>query len=654
MVGGNPAPLPLDQGEQDPVTLNLVNAPIDVAAKSVLGDTLKLNYSIDPAVSGKVTIQTSTPISRPELIKLFQHALAANGATIVRNGSSFRLVTVEQARNGPVRVQVEARQGEAAEAAGEQIGASMRVVPLKYVAASQMQRILEPMVGKSSIVSVDDERNTITLAGDSQEIASILNTVSIFDVDMMKGKSVQGVAVRAPPEAIVADLKAIFGTDKGGMKGMVQFLPNERLKSILVVSAQRDYLAKAEMWIKRLDARAQGNDRQLFTYKVQNRSAKELVAIINEMFSSSRTDTASRNVAPRYQQADLQSAEASQPAAGQGISLGQGTAPGPAAEGAPASSPAGMGSGDGERVRVTADEGKNALLILATGSDYRRVVNIIRNLDVAPKQVLIEATIAEVSLNDNLKFGVRWYFQGKRASYQFTDAAAKVFGSVFPGFSYAWQAANVQATLDALNQITSVNIVSAPSLMAVENKPATLQIGDQVPIVTQSATGVLAAGAPVVNSVSYRDTGVILSITPRINDGGRVLLDIQQEVSSVSSTTSSNIDSPTIKQRKVRTTVMVNDNEAVVLGGIIQAEANTDHTQVPIVGDIPLLGNAFKSKSDTAAKTELLVLITPHVVYDPSEARAITDEYRARLNIALPSRRSVSHSLGRTLEKVLE
>lgn len=651
--GSSPLALPEELSSGGPVTLNLSNAPIDAAAKAVLADTFKLDYSIDPGVSGKVTIQTSSPISRSDLVRLFQNALAANGAAIVRNGSVYRIVTTEQARSMPGPVQVGGAQSGSS---GAQIGAGMRVVPLKYVSASQMQRILEPMIGRSSIVATDDERNTITLSGDGQDIDTVLRTISIFDVDIMKGKSVLAVTVRAPPDAIVADLKGIFGADKGGMKGMVQFLPNERLKSILVVSSQPAYLAKAEMWIKRLDSRAQGNDKQLFTYKVQNRPAKELVDIINDMFSSGKTGgSAARNVAPRYQEASVQSS--SDPAAtGQGLAIGQGGAlasdAAPATPGSPSSNGEGTDMG-AERVKVTADESDNSLLIMATGGDYKRVLAIIKTLDMAPRQVLIEATIAEVSLTDDLKFGVRWYFQGKRAGYQFTDAASKAFGSVFPGFSYAWQAANVQATLNALNEVTKVNIVSAPSLMVVDNKPATLQIGDQVPILTQSASGVLTPGAPIVNSVSYRDTGVILTITPRINDSGRVLLDVQQEVSSVADTKSSTINSPTIKQRKVRTTVMVSDNEALALGGIIQTQTSTGHTQVPILGDIPVLGNAFKSKTDYAGKTELIVLITPHVVHDPQEAAAVTDEYRRRLNVYMPSPRSVNHSIGKTLRKVI-
>jgi len=244
--------------------------------------------------------------------------------------------------------------------------------------------------------------------------------------------------------------------------------------------------------------------------------------------------------------------------------------------------------------------------------------------------------------------------QKKNAGYTFSDAASGAISSVFPGFSYALTAANIASTLDTLNQITHVNIVSSPSLTVMDNKPAVLQIGDQVPITTQSATGVLTAGAPIVNSVSYKDTGVILSITPRINESGRVLLDIEQEVSSVAQTTSSNIDSPTIRQRKIKTTVVVNNNDALVLGGMIQDSRSVSRSQLPIIGDLPLLGSLASNKDNAIVKTELIILIRPHVIRNLDEARYITDEYRRYMAIEGSYRRAPQRKLGETGQRILD
>ena len=308
---------------------------------------------------------------------------------------------------------------------------------------------------------------------------------------------------------------------------------------------------------------------------------------------------------------------------------------------ASAAAPSGRdGDADGPRLRIVADEAKNAILIEAANADYKRVLQVIERLDQMPNQVLIEATIAEVTLNDELRFGVQWYMQKKSSKFTLTEAASGAVSSVFPGFSYALTAANIAATLDTLNQITNVNIVSSPSLTVLDNKPAVLQIGDQVPITTQSATGTLTPGAPIVNSVSYKDTGVILSIIPRINESGRVLLDIEQEVSSVAPTTSSNIDSPTIRQRKIRTSVVVNDSDALVLGGLIQEGRTTGRSQLPIIGDIPFVGNFAGSRDNVIGKTELIILIRPHVMRSLDEARYVTDEYRHFMAVEGPHRRA--------------
>lgn len=658
------APAPSDE---EGVMLNLVNTSVAESAKTILGDILGLNYSVNPNLAGKITIQTSTPTSKSDLVDLFQNALRSSGATIIRNGGMYQVEPADQFSRSVPEITV----GSAGSPGGV-VGTSARVVQLKYVTASEMHRILEPMAPKGAILRADDARNTLTLSGTGSDIAAMLDAISIFDADVMKGMSVAIVpVVAAQPDAMIEDLRAIFGSDKEGpMSGMVRFIPNQQTKSILVVSPQQTYLTRAERWIRSLDAKAQGPEKQLFTYSVRNRPAGELVDIIESMFSSSPRNApqTGRNVAPRYQQAAVQSAPAPSTQAGASRSSSPTGTPGsPAGAGAPfgggdsgkqsdvAAASASLGtrrSSDEERIRVSVDEPNNTLLILASPQDYQRALRIIQNLDVVPNQVLIEATIAEVALNDDLKFGLRWHLEGKKAGYSFTGGSS--FGSAFPGFSYALAAANAMVTLNALNTITKVNVISSPSLMVLDKHTATLQIGDQVPVVTQSAVGVVATNAPIVNSVSYRDTGVILSITPRIHESGRVFLKIEQEVSSVANTTTSSIDSPTIKQRRVKTTVQVNDGEALALGGLIQNQVNDTRNQIPILGDIPLIGNTFKEKSGLVGKTELIVLITPHVVRNPNEAREITDEYRRKFDAHMLRPRDTRRSVTRTIQRTLD
>jgi general secretion pathway protein D len=258
-----------------------------------------------------------------------------------------------------------------------------------------------------------------------------------------------------------------------------------------------------------------------------------------------------------------------------------------------------------------------------------------------------------VSLDNDLKFGVRWFFGEDNNHGVFSDAASGAVSSVFPGFSYFLKANDISFALNALSSVTNVRVLSSPSLVVLDNKTATLQVGDQVPIVTQAATGVIAPGAPVVNTVELKDTGVILNVTPRVNDSGRVILDIEQEVSSVVKTTTSGIDSPTIRQRKVKTSVVLTDGDALALGGLIQEREITGKTKVPVLGDVPLLGNAFRQKTNATSRTELIIFIRPRVIRDMQEARQVTQEFRKQLSIQAPRLKRGEPTAAEELVKIL-
>ena len=660
-VGQPPSSQPHDKpvGPGEGVTLNLVNVPTAQAAKTILGDMLAVRYTIDPTVKGEITVQTPHPVSKTAVVDLFQAALRSNGAALVSVRGRLKIVPADQAVAG-APITIAGLSGDR-----EKLGSAVHIVQLKYVAAAEINRILEPMAPRGGIVRADEARNTITLSGNQEEIAGMLEAISIFDIDTMKGMSFALVPVRSSqPSVIAEELRTVFAANREGpMAGMVRFLPNSRLRAVLVITPQRDYLARAEDWVKKLDAQAEGSERQFFTYAVQNRRAHDLVSVLQSLFAPESDGKGTRNVAPPYAEATVEAKTYEAPAdvlAGfPGARRTPVRSPQAAPSGKqPAATVATLGFDDvkgGPRIKIAADVAKNALLIEATPADYRRLIRVIGELDVMPNQVMIEATIAEVSLNDDLKMGVRWFFKTKKTeSFTFTDAASGALNSVFPGFSYALTAANLSATLNALNKVTDVKVLSSPSLTVMDNSTAVLQIGDQVPITTASAVGVLGPNAPIVNSVSYRDTGVILAITPRINASGRVLLEIEQEVSTVASTTTSTIDSPTIKQRRIKTSVFVKDGEALALGGMIQASNTTSRGQVPILGDLPILGTAFRTKDNEAAKTELIVIITPHVIRNFDEAAAITKEYRRELGFEAQQRREPLGELAKKLRRTFE
>ena len=676
----------------DGVVLNLAGASIQELASTVLGDVLKVNYTVAEGVKGSITLKTVNPIPRQDLLATFESLIRAEGAALVVENGLYRIVAAEG--GGASGIAQRSRGG------GRGPGLGNEIIPLRYVAAEEMQRILSSLAPQSTVVKVDQNRNILIASGTANELASIRETVATFDVDWMRGMSFGIFPVESgDPEAIAQELDTIFANDRESpVKGVVRFVPNKRLKSVLAISSRPEYLRKAETWIKRIDLVGQESEKQVQVYHVQNRPARELAELLQKVYTPSSERAGDQPVAalpPGSQPATL-SSDPARPLTTQDLDARRTTSLEPrplaASESTPFAAPPQPGSksrdgasatgasattagsryDDGTaaietgslptsprpndldgNIKVVADEANNALIITASMREYKRVRQILSRIDVAASQVLLEATIAEVSLNDQLRFGLRWFFESQASQFRLTDSVLGAVAPRFPGFSYFLNMPNVQVALNALSDVTDVNVVSSPSMMVLDNKQALLQIGDEVPIATQSAVAVGAPGAPIVNSVSFRSTGVILGITPRIGDNGRVLLDIEQEVSDVVPTTSSTIDSPTIQQRRIKTTVAVQSGESIVLAGFMQDRARKSRQQVPLVGDVPWLGNLFKDKDDQIRRTELLIAITPQIVKDPHQIRGIAAEFRDRLNLTTRPQRRTGPDRREQVDRVL-
>jgi general secretion pathway protein D len=462
------------------------------------------------------------------------------------------------------------------------------------------------------------------------------------------------------PNAIVGDLEQIFNTRNGPLRDVLRFVPNRRLKSVLVVSSRAKYIAEARDWIRKLDVLAEGNEEGLHVYKVQNRTATELAAVLQSVLaaedgSASSRRRKARDVAPKLDEVVSGGADNTSVTGGPETPVtGLGSDVDVRRELADSSFEATVETDEGKSsIRVVADDANNSLLIFASQGEFDRIKNVLEQIDDQPNQVLLEAVIAEVSLDDELKFGVRWKFGEDNNHGTFSDLVSGAVASSFPGFSYFLKANDIGFTLNALASVTDVRVLSSPSLLVLDNKSATLQVGDQVPIVSQQAKGTAAADAPIVNAVELKDTGVILKVTPRVNDSGRVILDIEQEVSSVVKTTTSGIDSPTIRQRKISTSVVLSDGEAMALGGLIQERETTGQAKVPVLGDIPIFKNAFRQKTNGVARTELIIFIRPRVVRDMDEARDITEEFRAQLEVQAPRVRRVEPTPGSEFVRIV-
>jgi general secretion pathway protein D len=530
-------------------------------------------------------------------------------------------------------------------------GIRPEIVSLRYISAENMSEVLEPMIPQGMLLRADAQRNALILTGTTREISAIKETISVFDVDWMQGMSFALVPVKSSsPAAIVQDLEQVYETRKGPLKGILRFVPNDRLRSVLVISKRSKYLNEASRWIRKLDVLAQSGEDSLHVYHVQNRNASDLAKILDSVLGAGRGSTASAEgrVAPKLTAAIVGETDDGTQAGGpETPSNGIDTAT------EQLDYPTTSGQARQNQTRIVADDDNNALLIYCSDVEFDRIQAVLREIDSVPNQVLLEAVIAEVSLDDDLKFGVRWFLGEDNNHGVFSDAATGATSSVFPGFSYFLKANDIAFSLNAISSVTNVRVLSAPSLVVLDNKTATLQVGDQVPIVTQSAKAVTAGDAPIVTNVELKDTGLILKVTPRVNDSGLVTLDIEQEVSSVVKTTTSGIDSPTIRQRKMTTSVVVNNNEALALGGLIQERETTGKTKVPVLGDVPFLGNAFRQKSNAVARTELVIFIRPRVIRDLEEARRVTEEFRKELSVQAPRVRRHEPTPGEELVRIL-
>ena len=634
------------------LTLNFVDAELRDVVHVILGETLNVTYIYDPRINGRVNLQTTDAVRTESVLSILETLLGMNGAAMVVKDDIYRIVPANEAIRGHVVPQI----GDSRSALTP--GYAIRVVPLKYISATQMQQILDPLAPPQSIVRVDLDRNLLLLAGTSREIEPLLETVDIFDVDWLEGMSV-GVfpLANVNAETVVQELNAIFGDPGSGpLAGVVRLMTMKRLNAVLAVTPREHYLSQIEIWIERLD-RGAAVGQNLYVYRLANGKATDIARILSQIFEDRRSDdeTLPGRVGPGHkavelvaQSASVQDADESEATQGETLTQRQGNR-GQAQTYAPTRRFAqeAIAITEGADIRIIADEVNNALVILASAQDYEMVKAAIRKLDVVPLQVLVEATIAEVTLNDSLRYGVQWFFRtkgykGGRGRLTL-GAPAFLTGAASATLSYAISDAAdaTRFAIQALEAVTEVKVVSSPHLMIQDNQTAELQIGDEVPVVTQQQQST-SLDANVVNTVEFRETGVILRVTPRVNASGSISMDIEQEFSEAVPNVGNEL-APTISQRKFKSTVVVQTGETLILGGLMETTDSIKSNEVPLISRVPILGALFKSRASASQRTELIVLISPRVVRSQDEAREVTEEMRRRM-------RGLSRSKG--LEKL--
>ena len=617
------------------VTLNFDGTDIREVVKVVLGDLLKVNYVLHPAVQGATSLQTGRPLRREDLLPTLETLLRMNNAALVYKDGSYEVVPLANAVQGRVTPQL----GESNRALPS--GYSVQVVPLRYIGAEEMNSILTPLAPEGSVIRVDNLRNLLVIAGTSPEMSNLLDTIRVFDVDWMSGLSVGFFVLEyAKTKDVVAQLESLLA-DEGGnpLKGIFRFIPIESANALLVVSPQESYLKQARNWIERLDMAEASNDssERLYVYRVKHSDAESLADILSQLFGGSSRNTKKSsvgNVAPGLGRSSSigGTTRSSSDSDSKSTSMTQSS-----------STQQGASSHELEMsssVNIVADAVNNSLLVRASPRDYKKILDALKQLDILPLQVLVEATIVEITLAGNLKYGVQWELFGPASegkSFASLDGTLDVSDSssittMFPGFNWALVSNpdTIKATLSALAGDNLLNVLSSPSVMVRDNQTAKIQVGQEVPIATSQQEG-MSTTDRTYTTISYKDTGVILTVKPRVTPGGLVQMEIEQEVSTVLDQSASALNSPSFKKRTITSSVAVRSNQAVVLGGLIE-DARSDGKQgVPGLYSLPIVGGLFGQTSKSSTRTELVIVLTPKVIASDQDIESVTDDFRRKV-----------------------
>lgn len=602
-------------------SLNFDEADLGEVAKVILSDILGQNYVLSPKVAGKVTLQTTDPLSKEELIPTLEMLLRMNNAVLVKDASIYHIEPASEALYSS---------SFAAPNTGGRTGFQVRVIPVRNVAVQDIVDVIKPLVQEKTILNVDSTRNILIASGTPNELGRVMDMVSVFDVDVLKGQSFGLFPLaHVEPETIIKELEEIFRKEgKEGESNFFRFIPVERLNAVMAITHQAGYLKDIENWIFRLDRANTASGGGVNVYRVQNVDAEELAATLNEIFTGAAKKEKSAKVAPGEKAAEL-------------------TNKAPEKQNVPKTS---TPTGEAEvanvgEVRIISDVANNSVIVVATPQEYEVILPVIKQLDLLPLQVLIDATIVSVKLTDSLKYGIQWFLDHGGSSISSGNGAATL-GSIATasaaaftsgGLTAIYNSGVVNALLSAQANKGNVNIISSPSLMVLNNQEAKINVGDQVPIQTGTLGSVVGSGGTtgattaIQSSIQYKDTGVTLEVTPRVNANGMVIMEIKQTVSSAVKTETGVNTSPTIQKKEIESSVAVQDSETIVLGGLIDNNNSNAIGGIPWLNELPWIGPLFGNTDRENIKNELVVLITPRVVKSKQDSRLISDEFKRKL-----------------------
>jgi len=652
------------------VTLKFDNADIYEVIQVVLGEVLKLDYVIDPTVQGRVTLKSTGAISMADIYSTLETALAASNISIVRQGKIYKVLRDTNAvRDSGI---------------GPGVGPAssvMQIIPLQFVQANQLANTLRGFVGAQAAITNDPSNRYLIVVDKAANVEKIVEMVKTLDSDYVSQVQIKLIPLAHSEAADVAkELDAIFKTSgiltrPGTDANKTYFLPVARMNAVMVAAANPALLQTAEQWIKTLDAEPRnGLGSFVHVYPVANGNAANLASLVTQIFGGAAPTQNNANAgASGLPSASSTAFGGAAGATGSGTGL-TGAAAGGASNqnnssaartiergNTPSQGTTGTAPGLGGSVQVIADTETNTLIVRASPQDYQQVRKVLERLDASPRQVMVQVMVAEVALTDGLKYGVEWWIKsalstGGKSWPGFigldstvapsaairTAAATAITPAVTgtnSGLNYAvfGSAGQVIGLLNLLGQDTTVNVLSTPHVLASDGKVAKIEVGDEIPVVTQtvstpSSSLLNSSQFSTSNSVQYRPTGILLEVKPSITSTGRISLSISQEVSSIGGNISAGgADYPSFQKRKVTTDATIEDGKTIMIAGLIEQKNTGDVYGVPVLKDIPILGGLFGSTSTTKKKTELLITITPYIINNREEADRLAGSFQESL-----------------------
>jgi len=605
------------QAEEKPsgIVLNFEGADIQEVISLIIGKIMKQNYLIDPAVRGTVTLKTERPLNKDTVFYMLESILDLYGARIVKRTGHYRIFPKSKADMSIVGFgTIDDR---------VKLGYGYRIIPLEYVSSEEMVKILESVTSKDTIIRADDSRNLIIIGGTSEDVRNMLNAINMFDVDWMKSTNVGLIKIHySNVNDVLDDLKKMLASNQADSEpgGILTLDSIERLNTILVITKQYSYLKRVKEWIRKLDTPAQGVGSRLYVYQVKNLTAKELAATLRELFVTDDIDSVSA-------EDNITGPGSAAIPLGEFISrAGSGTKN--------AEQDTGVGTNDAApetdvTLRIIAAEDTNSLLISATPIQYAKIESALSMLDSPPLQVLLEVAIMDVILTDNFAYGMQWFLEHGDAN---SGGSAVLGGALSFAQTFSYSAVrsggDVRAILGILASDGKVDVLSTPSIQVRNNRKATIRVGDQQPISTSALN---TDGTLLATSVEYKDTGIILEIQPSITSSGTINVDITQEVIDVGEIDAAT-GQRTFLNRNLSTSVSVKNGETIILGGLIRTNTAVTTSGVAGLRSLPGIGFLFGQKITSEVRSELLMMLTPRIIRNSTEANEVMKEYRDKFN----------------------